>query len=340
LSAEAQASIAEAARAAETELPRRPRLAPWLTIVELGDGRVDLRAANFAYGLRESLLADTFHRVAPLVDGTRGVDEIARAGGEDVLPTTVIFLLKLLAANGCLQEAEPPIPLPAAERARWERQLRFLSRFVPDVDQVQSRLAAASIRVVGNGPLATALTQELLGLGVGDVSPGDVDEPAAGLAIVCSDGPGFAAFDAANAAAMRSGARWLRVALSGPVAHLGPTVVPHQSACYACFDLRWRSHEPDLDGFLAYRGYPAPVDEGELAPFRSLLASHAALEALRLLTGFAPPATIGRFYEFDVGSPAATPHDVLKAPRCPACGRDSPAREAWSQALDALRRKS
>jgi bacteriocin biosynthesis cyclodehydratase domain-containing protein len=339
------AAIAEAVRAAQIELPRRPRLAPWLTIVDLGDGRVDLRAANFVYGLRQSLLADTFRRVAPLLDGGHNVEEIARGGGEDVLPTTVVFLLKILAAHGCLQEAEPAAAPATAERSRWEGQLRLLSRLVPDAARVQAVLACARVRLVGDDPLAAVLAEELRSCGVGDVSraqaatpdgasgeTGERAQPRVDLAIVCLESPGFATLDAVNAASMRSGVRWLRVVLCGPVAHLGPTVVPHQSACYACFDLRWRSHEDELDRFLAYRAQPATADEGALAPYRSLVAAQAAIEALRLLSGFSPPTTIGRFYELDLRSPLATPHDVLKLPRCPACGRHAPAREAWSRA--------
>jgi bacteriocin biosynthesis cyclodehydratase domain-containing protein len=307
---------------------------------------VDLRATNFAYGLRQSLLADTFRRVAPLLDGTRGVEEIALAGGEDVLPTTVVFLLKLLAANGCLQEAEPTAPLPTAERSR---QLRLLSRFVPDAARIQAVLAATHVRLLGCDPLVAVLTEELRSCGVGDVSrvptatPGSdfsevsgLVEPGVNLAIVCLESLGAETFEAVNTASMHSGVRWLRVVLSGPLAHLGPTVVPHQSACYECFELRWRSHEDELDRFLAYRAQE-PADEGALAPYHSLVAAQATLEALRLLSGFAPPTTIGRFYELDLTSPLATPHDVLKVPRCPACGRHAPAREAWSQALGSSR---
>ena len=53
---------------------------------------------------------------------------------------------------------------------------------------------------------------------------------------------------------------------------------------------------------------------------------------MRIVTGFAPPATIGRFYELDAASPMRIGHDVLKVPRCPACGSARPAREPWDGA--------
>jgi hypothetical protein len=94
-----------------------------------------------------------------------------------------------------------------------------------------------------------------------------------------------------------------------------------------------RSHEADLDGFAAYRAHARAADEGMLAPLRAALASEAALEAARILAGFGPPATVGRFYELDARTPERVGHDVLKVPRCPSCGRGRPPREAWDLAL-------
>jgi bacteriocin biosynthesis cyclodehydratase domain-containing protein len=343
LSNNANASLAAAARTAQTELPRQPRLAPWLTVVDLGDGRVDLRATDFVYGLRQSLLAETFLRIVPLLDGTREVEDIAHAGGEGVLPTTVVFLLQALTVHGCLQEGSPPAEQPGVDAARWERQLRLLSRLTAEPERAQALLAAARVRLVGEGELADAVAGELLACGIGEIGSvrsvaaddGDLREPGTTLSIVCCESRGFATFDAVNATFVETGTRWLRVALSGPVAELGPTVVPHHSACYACFDLRRRSHEDDLDGFLGYRGTGQRADEGALAAHGSALAAQAALEAMRLISGFAPPRTVGRCWEMGVSSPVATAHDVLKVPRCPVCGPGTPAREAWTQALAA-----
>jgi hypothetical protein len=52
---------------------------------------------------------------------------------------------------------------------------------------------------------------------------------------------------------------------------------------------------------------------------------------MRLLTGFTPPTTIGRFYEFNAVSPVATSHDVLRVPRCESCGRRRTLAAAWDR---------
>ena len=297
---ETDTTIALAARLARVELPRRPRLVPWIAAVELGDGRVQLRAADFAYTFRHPLLADVYRSVAPLLDGTRTVEEIAGDDGG------VLFVLKLLRANGLLQPGGDP----------WDRELSFLSHATPDAGAARSALLAARVTVAGVGSVAAAVDAALRSLGVEPVLEDSE------LVIACADSPAFTFFDDLNAACLESATRWLRVALVGATAQLGPTIVPRESACFACFETRRQSHG-SLDTAL---------DEGALAPLESALAAEAALEAMRIVTGFAPPATIGRFYELDAASPMRIGHDVLKVPRCPACGSARPAREPWDGA--------
>jgi bacteriocin biosynthesis cyclodehydratase domain-containing protein len=321
----ATTTIAHAAQVARVELPLRPRLAPWLTVVELGDDRLQLRGAELAYTIRHAFLSDVFRAVEPLLDGTRTVDEIAQAGEPEIAGTTVVFLLKLLRANGLVQPGRDGDA--ADELASWEPQVRFLAHFLPDAAAAQSALLRARVAVVGDPELAAEIEAALGSIGIAKAGLDEAD-----LTIACQDGPGFAFFDAVNDACLERGARWLRVAVIGTTGHLGPTIVPYETCCYTCFDLRVRSHEADLDGFAAYRAHTATADEGVLAPVRAALAAEAALEAARILTGFGPAATVGRFYELDARTPERVGHDVLKVPRCPSCGA-APPREPWDLAL-------
>jgi hypothetical protein len=67
-----------------------------------------------------------------------------------------------------------------------------------------------------------------------------------------------------------------------------------------------------------------------------VIAGQVALEAMRLLIGFAPPVTVGRFIEFSAISPAAISHDVLRVPRCASCGRNRKVAEAWDRSFAAM----
>jgi bacteriocin biosynthesis cyclodehydratase domain-containing protein len=322
----ATTTIAQAAQVARVELPLRPRLAPWISVVELGDDRLQLRGAELAYTIRHAFLIEVFRTIEPLLDGTRTVDEIAQAGEPEIAATTAVFLLKLLQANGVLQ---PGADGDAADDVvPWERQVRFLAHFMTDAATAHAALLKARVAVVGDRLLAAEIEAALDSLGVGSAEP-----DAADFAIACEERPGFAFFDAFNDVCLERGTRWLRVAVVGTTAHLGPTFVPYETCCYTCFDLRLRSHEADLDGFAAYRAHAGAADEGMLAPLRAALASEAALEAARIVSGFGPPATVGRFYELDARTPERVGHDVLKVPRCPSCGRRQPPREAWDLTL-------
>jgi len=73
------------------------------------------------------------------------------------------------------------------------------------------------------------------------------------------------------------------------------------------------------------------VDEGSVIPLCSAIAAQAALEAMRLLTGFSPAVTVGRFYEVSALSPAAASHEVFRVPRCPSCGRQRTLAQAWDR---------
>ncbi len=351
---EGREATLSAARYAGLQLPNRPRLAPWLIAVDLGDSRLQLRSAESSHTLTHPLLIQVFRRIETILDGRHTVDEIVSSVDSDVLPTTVVFLLKLLQGKGLLQPGIGETTLDDKEQARWQRQLRFLSHFVPDASSAQSMLAKARVGLVGSGDLRQAILSAMGSIGVGGIT--ELCEPSTwrteargelaslDLIVACEESPAFAFFDAVNRACLLSGTRWLRVSISGTSAQLGPTVVPNQTACYTCLDLRLRTHQPELDGYLAYRAHIGTLDsrsdEGSIAPFWSAVAGQVALEVMRLLVGFAPPVTIGRFYEFSAVSPVAIPHDVLRVPRCASCGRRRTFAEAWDQTFAPMDIKS
>jgi bacteriocin biosynthesis cyclodehydratase domain-containing protein len=335
-----------AARYAGLHLPKRPRLAPWLIAVDLGDTRLQLRSAESSHTLTHPLLIQVFRRIERLLDGRHTVDDIMSSVNSDVLPTTVVFLLKLLQGKVLLQPGVGETTLDDNEQAHWRRQLQFLSHFVPDASSAHSMLAKARVGLVGSGDLRQAILSTIASISVGCITElGEPStwcteargEPASDLIVACEESPAFTFFDAVNRACLASGTRWLRVSISGTSAQLGPTVVPNQTACYTCLDLRLRTHQPELDGYLAYRAQIGTLDsrsdEGCIAPLWSAVAGQVALEVMRLLIGFAPPVTFGRFYEFSAVSPVAISHDVLRVPRCASCGRRRTFAEAWDQSV-------
>ena len=323
-------AIASAAGYAGLPLPARPRLAPWLAAVDLGDGRVQLRSDETAHTLAHPLLARVFCTISPLLDGRHTVDEIV-AAAEDVLPTTVIFVLKLLQGRGLLQPGDGE-----CDAAGDEALARFVAQFGDGARGVLPRLATATIALEGSADLRTRIAASLATIGVSRiVETADREARRADLLVACAGSSAPAFFEDVNARSLASGTRWMRVALAGTSAHLGPTVIPHETACYACFERRRMTHEPDLDAFAAYRARRAPASpdasDGSLAPLAATLAAQSAMEVMRLLTAFAPAVTIGRYWEWNAASPSATAHEVLRVPRCPGCSRRRSFPHAWDE---------
>jgi len=328
-------------------LPEQPRLIPWLLAVELGDNRVQLRSGEAAHTLTNPLLVKIFRAIRGALDGRHSVSEVVALAGPDTLPTTVIFLLKLLQGKGLLQQGPGNNALNEGERTRWQNQLRFLDHFVPDASNAHVALTNARIGLAGSAMLCELVSSSLGSVGISHVT--ELGDPLTwatdsgltnrldglDLVIACESSPAFSRFEAVNRACIASRIRWLCVSVSGKTARLGPTFVPHQTACHTCMTLRLRTHQPDLEGYEAYRlqvdASDAVVDEGSVIPLCSAIAAQAALEAMRLLTGFSPAVTVGRFYEVSALSPAAASHEVFRVPRCPSCGRQRTLAQAWDR---------
>lgn len=333
--------LADVVRDMESILPRKPRLAPWVTPVDLGDGRLQLRSSGSSFTIGHPFLAALFSTIGPSLDGSLTIEEIAQTGGPGVLPTSVIFLLKALNAQGLLQDAEVPAPLSGADLVRWERQLRFFGHFTPEPMAAQAALRAARVGVIASRDVRDPLMAAAEALGIGEVRActpaGDGDWAGyrdLDLLIAWLDAADSETPEAINAGCLASGIRWMHVAIEGTTPLLGPTFVPRQTACYTCYTVRARSHVPDLEGWLAQRAHVQAgkpwSDEGMLEPLAAVLRGHVALEIARLLTGFAPPVTIGRCYEWNALHPTPVIHEVFRVPRCPSCGGRQPVGAAWA----------
>ena len=184
-----------------------------------------------------------FHYVEKLLDGTRTVDEITSLVDADLQPTTVVFLLKLLHGKGLLQHGDDA----ASDGDRdeiWHRQVRFLSHFVPNAARAQSELAKAQVGVVG----AAGLQRGDRGRPENSGHERHRDDRTADrtsarpTSSTSSSRAGCRRRSRSStpsiAACLATRTRWLRVAVSGLSAQLGPTFVPFETACHTCLELQ------------------------------------------------------------------------------------------------------
>lgn len=130
--------------------------------------------------------------------------------------------------------------------------------------------------------------------------------------------------------------KWTSCRQLGLRYEVGPTIVPFETACFRCLELRKAANVTFYEEFLTNQ--------------RQLVAGHytlgslnfelgcevLALEIIKLLTGFSRPLTYSSIYSFDLVSMESRIHPVLKLPRCPACGpsRNRPSFTIWRPSTD------
>ena len=106
------------------------------------------------------------------------------------------------------------------------------------------------------------------------------------------------------------------------------SVLPGRSSCLAC----WRSADVPT---AAPTGRPERVNRG-LGPVASLMGALIALEAVRYLTGFAPPVSAGKLWLVDFASGRSdVGYAWPRLPDCPVCGPDAPAGRRGTRAASA-----
>jgi len=144
-------------------------------------------------------------------------------------------------------------------------------------------------------------------------------------AVACLDAPAPALLEALNAAALMVDTRWIVGQMYRGVGLVGPFIIPHQTPCYKCYELR---RDANLNNYTETMHYESRLREmpgirSECVaprPLAALLSAFLALETQRLLTGVCTPQTIGRVARLDFFSPEVTYHRILRFPHCPACG--------------------
>ncbi len=339
-------NIYSAVKYANIPLPQKPRLTPWIQFVELSDDQIQFRGSEFVFTIRYPLFIEVFHRIKLLLDGNHTVEDISSTVGPHFLPTTVVFLLKMLRANGLLQEGSSSLRPSESQLSpeAYELQFQFFSHFLQNPQGAIALMNDARVGVLGDEQLKADIIDHLSKLGLGHIKDfgvpqkGNLEYDLKGIDILiaCKESSGFSFFDKVNNLCLSSGARWLHVAIEGSTAFLGPTIVPKQTACYECYDRRRNSNRADLESFLAYKevieNESSDLSEGFLQPFWSLISSQVSLEITRIISGFAPPNTIGSFYEFNPQTPNSVKHEVFRVPNCPACNPRKPKLETWDTA--------
>lgn len=156
------------------------------------------------------------------------------------------------------------------------------------------------------------------------------------LVVTCTDGTN-SDLDGLNRFCVGEGIKWLHTGLGDQHGVIGPFVIPRQSACYECFQLRLASNRSFVLDAHGRAGVPpewgvlrAP-EPAHASYFAALVGCNAGAEVIRSLTGVARPTTIGAFLSLRPDDALIVRHDVLRIPRCSVCGprRYRPQMKVW-----------
>jgi bacteriocin biosynthesis cyclodehydratase domain-containing protein len=247
----------------------------------------------------------------------------------------------------------------------WGRHLA-VTRSASSAREIDHRLASATILLIGTGLFGTAVADLLSRTGVGAINFGawdddntlnsaddmprvtssllttDTDEAisaiedlAEGVDLLITatcDAP-RALFEEINELALATRTPWLIGNTAGSAIELGPLVLPYETACYTCLLLRQRSADPLAVEHEIYEktkqisrqaGHRNITGESVWASTQA--ASFLVGEAIRVLTGIAPPTMTDAAIRMLPISGTLETNQVLRVPRCPACYRgDVPA---------------
>lgn len=108
----------------------------------------------------------------------------------------------------------------------------------------------------------------------------------------------------------------------GHLSFIGPTIIPGKSACWYCY-------EHALDRQLKHADYkhlavtPSHIQGGNIGAISAITANYHVLEAVKVLTGFAPPTMLNRAAELDFLTFGIHFRTFKKRRNCPLCGRNS-----------------
>jgi len=107
------------------------------------------------------------------------------------------------------------------------------------------------------------------------------------LTIVCHQSHDPNVDEAVNEAAIRKDRKWMKCGIVGTEGYIGPTILPHETACNKCYELRLQGNIQHYEEYLAFQNYLREHSDrkpfGFLFPFINMVAALAAWEAIKVI---------------------------------------------------------
>ncbi len=302
-------------------VPARPRLPPEILVLPFAPDGLLFVGTEHMQLIRGVAARTTLPPLLRLMDGQRGLEDIARVA-PGLGPPEVRDIVALLCSRGLLEDGRPPTPRPGLEDVD-----AFLGRFL-DVTRVNrnrgealDRLAEASVLLAGSSDGVDLMAAQLRGCGIGRVRLARESAPGGdrhSLVVVVVTRDRDDPTTVIEAARLRGEMVFL-VVVGRSSTQIGPLFVDRSPGCYRCVS---RAHARP-------RGNARPT----ATAFWTALA---ALQAVNVLGHVACPPLHGGLRRYRLGRQGLTSrfYYVAGVPGCAACGlqgrRLSPAAPAFS----------
>lgn len=300
------------------ELPY-PKIHPSFTAVEVSPNEVQFRVGPWsgpAFTVRDDDGDGEVRQLVESLDGETPVEAIVESFDESQR-ADVVGIVDALSTKGVVRSGEAtPDSLDRYSTVRS-------SLGADDVRAVRE----SDVLVVGDGRIADLVRSNLDAMDVEPVATTPVERdvlaetvPEADLVVAAVDEPRPDALAELNRLADDAGTPWTVGQLFGFDALVGPTVFPGETACYECFVERTFSNVA-FDSRAAYRRARENATAMAIPALAQVVAGFLTCDVVHLLaggTGFNAGSVVHvDFVDFGVES-----NEVLKIPRCDACGTD------------------
>jgi len=249
----------------------------------------------------------------------------------------------------------------AEEVLRFQNQMRFFAAVTEWGGEFvyQKALRDGGVSIIGGGELAARIASECASTGIGKVvgvnlnyAPPNISgnghansanyglgledlesirqsvaSDALPVLVLAVDRPEPAVVEFVNQMSQDLGIPLFFAQLNGTEGIVGPFVMPGKTACLKCYQLRTVRN---LDFYVEYcawekwiggEGSRSRSAAGSIGPFTGIVASIAAFEVVKRLTGFHEPDLFGKFLTINALTMEFIAHPLLRVPRCPSCGK-------------------
>jgi bacteriocin biosynthesis cyclodehydratase domain-containing protein len=330
----------------EQAAPGLLRLRPGAAVYEISSDEVQISFPNYTVTFTSPVVtAAVLAILAAVGSGAERSAVVPGAVAESGLDSAVIeYLVESLLSSNCLALGRHEVTGPLQE---------FHAYLADSADDVAERLAAARcvlLQPAGDpGGLAEALRGLDLPVDIVEAAPGAATAPImsalaealeSATVLGCWNVPYRSPFARQlNELTAAGTVPALFGSCEGVVGRVGPFVIPRNTACLECVNLRLLAHAggPELHAYQQYRLRNEEVVPPAWPTHPLFVRAVAGLFGVELVEVAMkrPSATTGGFVEYRVGGAAAERHPVVRVPGCNTCRPQSPRRVAWDVRLPA-----